>query len=109
MAGAVVDANDGCRLILTMLGTVRRSWGRWRSSSNDSLPSIEARGTYRVGGRRSWPGYTWVVTPVDRVRTGHGIDLAEGAGGGESIDTALMLEASDVSGAGYIFGWGGAV
>ena len=28
MAGADVDASDGCRLMLTMLGTVRRSGGR---------------------------------------------------------------------------------
>ena len=108
MAGVDVDASDGCRLMLTMLGTVRRSEGRWRSSSKDSVLSIDARGAYRVGGRRSWLGYTCVATLVDSVRVGHGADLAGVGGGGDSIDTALMLEASDVSAAEYVYGADGA-
>ena len=108
MAGADVDASDGCRLMLTMLGTVRRSEGRWRSSSKDSVLSIDARGAYRVGRRRSWLGYTCVATLVDSVRVGHGADLAGVGGGGDSIDTALMLEASDVSAAEYACGADGA-
>mgnify|MGYP006999176593 CR=1 FL=1 len=62
----------------------------------------------RVGGRRSWLGYTCVATLVDSVRVGHGADLAGVGGGGDSIDTALMLEASDVSAAEYACGADGA-